>query len=315
MVVQSPKDQNLSSALKEVYKSFLKGDFVLAESQAINALSLDYDSQEVQDTLLCAKFWKERWNQLTKIVEVVFQADYLFTEYQGFRGRFVSKFTSSIEEGLHSLRQCVLGRCLSLYDQIKTQEGPRLETLLRLAKCHKTMGEYDLAISSLEQTNRLFKDEAEVLAEMADCYEMISENRLAKVLFREAFYINPQKIDLTFLESPMIRKLLETMGEHAHTAIMVKEWIPVYGVLKGVFNIKRELKPMELAQLKQGIHSLRNELQSGKKENNPLLPRLINKYFWLIDHYQATKEDRIKIEELLLNIKILDPLVFNLYTN
>jgi len=46
-----------------------------------------------------------------------------------------------------------------------------------------------------------------------------------------------------------------------------------------------------------------------------VVPRLINHYFWLIDHYLASGEERQKIEEVLERIKALDPAIYKEYTN
>jgi hypothetical protein len=43
------------------------------------------------------------------------------------------------------------------------------------------------------------------------------------------------------------------------------------------------------------------------------VPRLINRYFWLVDHYMNRKEDKSKTDELLLKIKLLDPIVYKQY--
>ncbi len=99
---------------------------------------------------------------------------------------------------------------------------------------------------------------------------------------------------------------------------LIKEWIPVYGSLNGVFNIKRELRPIELGQLKQSVYSLRNELKEKSYRSineSILLPRLINKYFWLIDHYVRIKEDRARIDEILLYIKEIDLGIYQQYVN
>ena len=44
------------------------------------------------------------------------------------------------------------------------------------------------------------------------------------------------------------------------------------------------------------------------------MPRLINRYFWLIDHYLAAGEQRERIEEVLEKIRDLDPQVHREYT-
>jgi hypothetical protein len=44
------------------------------------------------------------------------------------------------------------------------------------------------------------------------------------------------------------------------------------------------------------------------------VPRLINRYFWLIDHYLNSGEQRKRIEEVLERVRELDPMVHIAYT-
>ena len=44
------------------------------------------------------------------------------------------------------------------------------------------------------------------------------------------------------------------------------------------------------------------------------MPRLINRYFWLIDHYMSAGEPRERVEEVLAKIRELDPRVHRDYT-
>jgi hypothetical protein len=46
-----------------------------------------------------------------------------------------------------------------------------------------------------------------------------------------------------------------------------------------------------------------------------LIPKLINRYLWLIDHYENIKAEPALIEETMLKIKILDPAVYERYRN
>ena len=92
------------------------------------------------------------------------------------------------------------------------------------------------------------------------------------------------------------------------------EWLPVYGALDGVLNVKRELKALELGKLKQSIYMLENELREKDVKNKKILvPRLINYYFWLIDHYMSGTVEKPKIDEILLRIKLLDEKIYNRY--
>ena len=87
-----------------------------------------------------------------------------------------------------------------------------------------------------------------------------------------------------------------------------------YAVLYGVFNVKRELRPIEYGKLRQSIYSLQSDIRQNS-DNEVLVPRLINKYFWLIDHYISVKEDRSTIDEVLMNIKLLSPSIYQQYIN
>ena len=149
---------------------------------------------------------------------------------------------------------------------------------------------------------------------MADCYALCGQEKTAKVLFREAFFIEPQKVDNSFLESELFCRLAERTAQAGYSGQALQEWIPVYGVLYGVFNIKRELRALEAGKLKQAVFALENELKESDKEPELLVPRLINRYFWLIDHYMTTNGDRARINEILLKIKLLDGSIYDMYT-
>jgi hypothetical protein len=86
----------------------------------------------------------------------------------------------------------------------------------------------------------------------------------------------------------------------------------VYGTVYGVFSVKREMKPLELGKLKQSIFALEKEMEIEPRARG-LAPRLINRYFWLIDHYITVGESRRKIEEVLERIREIDPGVYREY--
>jgi len=152
------------------------------------------------------------------------------------------------------------------------------------------------------------------LAEMADCYALCGQDNYAKVFFREAFFLAADKIDLLFLDSELILRLIELVRQYGYPERVMREWIPVYGVLYGVLNITRPLRPIEFSNLKRDITSLENEIQSSTGGISVLVPRLINKYFWLIDYYLNINDDREKINDTLRRIKLLNEDVYKKYT-
>jgi len=166
----------------------------------------------------------------------------------------------------------------------------------------------------LEQAVRIKKEDAETLAEVADINALLAQTKAAKALFREAFFLDPSKIDLLFLESALIQKLIDKVASLGYGKEELCEWIPVYGYLWGVFSIKRELKQMEAGRLKQSIFSLETEYEANPSKRQKIKPRLLNHYFWLIDHYEISREEPSLVEETLLKIKVTDPDIYTMYT-
>jgi hypothetical protein len=83
------------------------------------------------------------------------------------------------------------------------------------------------------------------------------------------------------------------------------------------------LRPLEYGRLRQSIFELEQSLglsatgegiilSAPDEDVAPaaLVPRLINRYFWLIDHYVATREEQSKVDDVLLRLKALDLRVY-----
>jgi tetratricopeptide (TPR) repeat protein len=217
------------------------------------------------------------------------------------------------ERCLFNIKYYIFGSALTQYLTLYSdKELIDPEILFRIGRCHKCQGNYESAIRFLELASQYRREDAAILAELADCYSLVNEDRAAKVFFREAFFLDAQAVELSYLESPMILRLADKLrGRFAEAAGELQEWIPVYGTIFGLFNVKRELRPLELGKLKQAIYQLEREI--GGQRVGQLTPRLINHYFWLVDHYLNSGEDRQKIEDVLGKIKELDPEIYKEY--
>jgi tetratricopeptide (TPR) repeat protein len=193
--------------------------------------------------------------------------------------------------------------------------GADPDLFFRIGRCFKGKGDYEHAVEYLEAANSGRRDDPEIVAELADCYALVNEVRASKAFFREAFFIDPQRIDVKVLDSLLIRRLVERLKTMGYASPQLEEWIPVYGVVFGVFNVKRELKSLEYGRLRQSIFALENQLEEETERRPMLAPRLINRYFWLIDHYMHSGEEREKIEEVLMKIKKIDASVYEQIVN
>jgi tetratricopeptide (TPR) repeat protein len=306
---------SVPTLLSNAYETLRSVDLVAATGLLDSALALDYEDPEVLFALKCAGYWTEGLERLTGIANPFERGEYILALWKTFSG-FQNRLAGDFERARYAFKRFAFSMALEQYRALPPDERITHEAdlALRIGRCHKGAGNFDAAIKELGAAARDRKDDAASLAELADAYALVNETRDSKALFREAFYIDPQKIELEMLESEMIIRLMERVRELGRGGPELAEWIPVYANLFGVFTVKRELKAVEAGKLRQSIYQLENELKENVEERALLVPRLINRYFWLIDHCIAAKEDRARIEEILLKLRLLDPQIHKQYT-
>lgn len=300
--------------LKNAYEAFKSGVFGEAGAFLEDALSLDFDNPEIVCALKCVGFWSEKESKYNEISDPFERGEFLMKQWEAFLS-FLERGDESFEQGRYSLKQWVFGRALVDFTALLDEpSGSDPEVLYRIGRCYKGKGDYKQALEYLEACNHQKTDDPKIIAELADCYAFINETQAAKVFFREAFFIDPQRVDLNSLESLMILRLIEKLKSLDFDGPTLLEWLPVYGVLFGVFNVKRELRSLEYGKLKQSIFTLQSKLaEEGKKEIGTE-PRLINRYFWLIDHYISSGDSREKVDEVLAKIRAVNTNIYEQYT-
>jgi tetratricopeptide (TPR) repeat protein len=313
----SDETDKIDTLLSQTQAKIREGLFTEAEEYLEQALEINFEHPRILSALKCCKFWKERIERLNTIHRDYDRANFLLESWGKFLD-FSSRLNDPLEMELHALRQWVFGTALVNYKRVLREgDSQDPDILLQLGRCCKGMGEYENALEYLETVGQRSKEDPAVLAELGDCYALVNETKAAKAFFREAFFIGPQKVTLTFLESGLIVKLIERLKDMGYAGRELAEWMPVYGVVFGVFNVKRELRPLEYGKLKQSIYSLEKRIdeEHSAAEDDYSVPRLLNRYFWLIDHFVISKENRERIEEIIQKIKVLDANIYDQYIN
>ncbi len=303
------------SGLQQAYELLKSANPDKAKPLLEEILSDDLENNEVLFALKCCNFWIQKLPRIIALTNAFERGGQLIEQWKSFT-------TCTADQGLnhertmYAVRRGIFSLALDCFKAPQKDNGDvqKAETFSKIGLCHKKLGDYDTALRFLCDANALFPGSSAILAEMADCNALCGEERKAKVLFREAFFVNTQNIDTDLLESELFAKLHELVQNSGKPVSVHKDWLPVYGVLFGILTIKRELRAVEVGKLKQSIYALENELKDAAENGEELTPRLINHYFWLIDHYIAVNENRSKINEVLLKIKILDSAVYEKYT-
>ncbi|MBP5158468.1 MAG: hypothetical protein K6G18_13440 [Treponema sp.] len=303
-----------ASTLMSAYALIGEGNLREAQAMLEDALTNDLENHDLVFAASCCSFWRDTIEGLPNL-DPFEQGESLVNHWKRFRLR-VEREEEPLEQTVYAFRRKVFSTALEQYgkDLDKADNLIHAEICRKIGFCYKQLGNFETALGYLQEAYSTVEGRADIIAEMADCYDLCGEDKSAKVLFREAFFLDPQKVDLAFLESPLIGKLIALVTEKGLTGAELLEWMPVYGTLFGVFNVKRKLKAQEIGRLKQDIYAKENEMKDPNNDLSLIKPRLLNMYFWLVDYCELAQENNAKIQEALLKIKILDRNIYMLYT-
>jgi tetratricopeptide (TPR) repeat protein len=334
------EEQSVQRLIQKAYENLKTSDASSAISALEEALRIDFENREVVYALKCIQWWLDRIGStgnssakaesaladagstgdsvLLKQSDTYARGEFILSQWDAFYGfldRIGGGDTSDYDPCHYAIKRFVFSTALQSFEDILgdgvNQHDPEL--LLRVGRCYKGVGNYEEALKYLEQAVRFKREDGEALSELADVNALMEEARSAKALFREAFFMDAQRVDLRSMESEMILRLTDRVKALGFKGKELLEWIPIYGYLYGIFSVKRELKQVELGRLRQSIFALENAIRGRPEDLNLLIPRLINRYFWLIDYYENVQEDPRLIEETLLKIKIVDPAIYERY--
>ena len=299
----------------KVALGFLKqGNPIEAQKIISSLFEHDLDSTELVYTNKCCIYWIDSIKRLKSIEDTFERSENILQEWKNYQD-YISRETTTYEPAKYAVQEGFFKNALEEYKKMLEEKDPlqKAEIYKKTGICYKKLGDFENARAFLTEANNIYPNLSSVLAELADCYSLCGEDKFGKVLYREAFFADPDSIDLDFLDSELIKCLIEKTKSKGYSGKPLQYWIPVYGVLGGVFNIKRELTSQEVARLKKDIYAMENEIKDPSCNSEILVPRMLNCYFWLMDHYDLAKENQAKINEVLLRIKLLDSAVYEMY--
>ncbi len=301
------------NALNQAFKLIEHCNISEASDLLQDALTIDLDDNAIVFAIRCCSFWIDVLNSLQKYSNFE-QGELLLNQWKQFV--FLNeKNICDYEKTIYSFKKGIFSLALEDFSKANAEKDFKLksEVLRKIGLCYKKLGSYEIALNFLKEANSVNSEQATIIAEMADCYALCGETKNAKLLFREAFYIDAEKIDFSYLDSPLIKVLIKKVEELGYSGDGFQEWVAVYGIIFGVFNVKRLLLSQEVIRLRQEIFAKESEMKDRNSNKGVIKPRLLNLYFWLIDHYIMSKGTTNNISEIMLKMKILDPEIYDLY--
>lgn len=275
----------------------------------------EFDCPELVFTADCCNFWSPIMAELSAVEGGFARGEKLLGSWKKFQDFVARKSDIRWEPALAAVNRGIFSLALENYGKLLDTEEPvrKAEILRKVGLCCKKLGKFDEAQSRLEEANKAKEGDAAALAELADCHALCGADREAKVLFREAFFIAPQDIELDFLDARLIRLLIEKTEEKGYSGEALKRWIPVYGALWGVLTVRRAISVQEASRLKREIYELEAEMKDSACDVSLAKPRLLNLYIWLVDHLRASRVSDRQVSDILLKMRILDSAVYELY--
>jgi tetratricopeptide (TPR) repeat protein len=310
---EEEREKTVESSIRRALDALKNRDAEAGVAYLEEALGIDCEHEETLYALRSIHWWLEKLADSEQRTTPYDKGYFIMGQCAAFYD-FLEEQGKHFERSRYAVRQFVYGTALEAFEPVLA-EGLRHDPglLFLIGRCYKGIGSYDTALEYLTKAAHFRQEDGAALAELADVHALLGEIKTAKVLFREAFFINPQGIDLFALESEMITALLKTVRGAGISGASLVEWIPVYGALLGVFSVKRELKLAELGKLKQAVFALENEVRTNSEENQTSVPRLLNRYLWLLDHYENAGENDAQIKEIQLKIQFIDPTIYERY--
>jgi tetratricopeptide (TPR) repeat protein len=315
---------------EDVLRSGVPGASLEARRLFEEALRKDYGDKAAKFALKSLLWWQRRLLPYAPYANGPEKGGAIVDEWEGFY-RFldgIGDMDSSVDhagwDALRAVRHWVSAAALEAfaYNPLNSSQSGDWGLQFKLGLCYKGLGDYENARVFLDTASGLKRDDVSLLFERADVKALAAEgdagsggDEEARRIFREAFLADPQKVCVYSMESAFFRGLYRTVAERGYEGAEILEWMPVWGTLMGAFPFPCELNQIKLGKLKARIFELENELKTeggsgSQKGEQTGVPRLLNGYFWLLEHYDASRQreepqqglDRL-VEETLLKIE------------
>ncbi len=302
---------------KEISLLLKNGDLKNAYNKITSTIDLNvtYTPGGNRDIVKAIRFWENKFDDLESIPQNFDKGMYIINSWIScIQSNFSIK--KIFQNQLYSLKTYIFSQAIIYFDKIISHSFNK-DIYLNIARSYKEIGEYEKASIHIKKCANHLPNDAQVLAELADILDFSGNSKMAKLYFREAFFISPENVELSFLESPIILKMIEKILEKEYNNVneyTIKNLIPIYGNIYGVLHVKRELKSNELGKLNSAIFEL--ERITNLETIDKL--KLINHYFWLIDSIQLSAStnanSRKTIEPILQKISNLNSEIYEDYT-
>ncbi|MBN1898053.1 MAG: hypothetical protein JW827_04685 [Spirochaetes bacterium] len=289
------------------------GEFNKALENMEDILNTSPDFPGLLEGIKSVKFWQNRWLKVMRTQPGKEQSDLLLDEWAQYE-KYWNSFPSHSEKILITIKNLIYKKIIkNLIAAFKNSEVPNVTILIKMGMIFLEIDEYIKAIETLEYARMFKKKDSHILGLLAEAYARQGNIQKAKSLFREAFLYNPLEVDLGVIRSEMITDITKQIQEQKVDPKLLGEWIPVYGTVMNVFNIKRELSIEEINKLATEAEEMEKDFYNEKFNHETILPKLINRYLWIIDYYVFQSPNKEYTRIYMNKLKEVHPQIYERY--
>jgi len=292
-----------------------KGNFQKTLEIMEEIFSQNQNFSGVVDTIKSVKFWQNRWNQVSLYSKGVERANYLLREWKNYEN-FILKSKIEFERVVIAIKNFIFKAIIkNLILNYQEYEIPNIDILIKIGEIFIEIEEYKKALETLEYARMFKKKDSYLLSLLGEVYYHLGEEDKSKIAFKEAFLYDPQNIKLNKIKAKYIHKILDEIKQTNKGVddYLLLEWIPVYGVLMNVFNVTKELNESDFNKILQEVQDLENEFFNKRFYKDTVEPKLINRYFWLLDYYSSQMENNEYFEMYLKKLKDINEKIYQKY--
>jgi tetratricopeptide (TPR) repeat protein len=311
-------DDPMLTGINEVYQLIEDGNFNEAVKKLDGLMNSDPDYPGITEAYRTAKFWMNRAAEIENLGRGKQKADFLMREWEEFK-KYSENFKMTETTAFTSVMKNIFFNASENYkiafkDQESTTDNFNL--LLNLGMCFLILKEYKASIDTLEYARSSNRNNAKLNSLLGEAYFHINEISRSLLFFKEAFFIDPSDIDLDPLKSKPIQDLIVVTKSRKSGCTDIREYMPVFGFTEDIFYTRRNVNTEQMEAIKREIYTLEKNLgliTREKAEETNIIPRLINKYLWMLDYFRFQKYDYENIVEIKNRLVQLDKEIFEDY--
>lgn len=312
-------DDPFLKKINEVFSMIETGDFKTAVNELDTMLDADPDYPGITAAYRTARFWLNREKEIRKLNEGKETANFFMNEWNSFDEYAAEKGMKESAAYKAAMRWVFSNASENYrisYLKRELSQADNYGLLLNLGSCFLKLEEYRQAVDTLEFARTSYSASARLLFILGEAYYHLNDIPKSLLYYREAFLINPGELEPESVKAKPVADLINDTRQLKYDAQDPLEWVPVIGYVKDIFYVRRNISKHMVDTISSELFNMEKSYASmGVEQVNAsnILPRIINKYLWLLDYYEFQNYNYENIAQIRDRLIKLEPEIFKEY--